>query len=176
MSPFSVTDRETSLGTAATVVREYKNSGRKVQHNWLVNKAVINKMHLLGEYFDEREWLLDFHSPSYIIRKEDLMNATGIAATKNLRETMSSMYLSCTKYDRMYRECINTYGADLITDTFKIEHADCNKVLQAFTYCYKNHQWFNQMKKYHPERFNSWVGTKKYRGFGNSQWITPADI
>lgn len=62
-------------------------------------------MSLLGEYFDEREWVLDFTSPFYYIRKEEIMNATGIAATKQMRETMSSMYLSCTKYDRMNREC-----------------------------------------------------------------------
>jgi len=133
-------------------------------------------MHLLGEYFDEREWLLDFHSPFYMIRKEDLMNASGFAATKGMKETMSSMYLSCTKYDRMFRQCINTFGSALITDKFNLKHADCNKILDAFVYCYKNHQWFHEMKKYNPERFNSWKGTKEWKGYSNSTYITPADI
>lgn len=60
-------------------------------------------MHLLGEYFDEREWLLNHTMSFYVLRKEDLMNASGFKSTKGLKETMSSMYLSCAKYDRMNR-------------------------------------------------------------------------
>jgi hypothetical protein len=100
-------------------------------------------MKLLGEYFDEREWQLDFHVPSYMIKKEKLMNANGFNGTATLKETMSSMYLSCTKYDRMYRECINTFGSALLTNKYSKTHADCNKIAHAFNVCTRNHQWFH---------------------------------
>lgn len=133
-------------------------------------------MHLLGEYFDEREWQIDFESPFYIIKKEDVMNASGYAATKNIKETMSSMYLACAKYDRMYRQCIDTFGAALLTDMFNDKHADCNRILEAFSNCYKNHQWFHETKKYMPERFGTWKGNKEWKGFGSSTHVTPQDI
>jgi hypothetical protein len=132
-------------------------------------------MHLLGEYFDEREWMLDFHTPHFIIRKEEVMNAAGYPATKKMRETMSSMYLSCTKYDRMYQECINVYGAALITDPWNMKYAHCNNIADSFDMCKRNHQWFYFMKKYHPESFNIWRG-KGWKGEGNSRYITPNDI
>jgi hypothetical protein len=133
-------------------------------------------MHLLGEYFDEREWMLDFHSPSYYIRKEDLMNISGFAATKNIRETMSSIYLSCTKYDRMYRECVNTFGPALLQNPFAKEHADCNRIRTAFTTCVKNHQWYHETKKYHPELFGAWRGSKQFKGFSNYNTVLPEDF
>eukprot|EP00358_Blepharisma_japonicum_P004059 CAMPEP_0202945558 /NCGR_PEP_ID=MMETSP1395-20130829/6656_1 /ASSEMBLY_ACC=CAM_ASM_000871 /TAXON_ID=5961 /ORGANISM="Blepharisma japonicum, Strain Stock R1072" /LENGTH=89 /DNA_ID=CAMNT_0049645713 /DNA_START=122 /DNA_END=391 /DNA_ORIENTATION=+ len=89
---------------------------------------------------------------------------------------MSSMYLACTKYDRMYRQCINTFGAELITDMFNKKHADCNRILESFSNCVKNHQWFHETKKYFPERFGAWKGMKDYKGFGGSTYITPQDI
>lgn len=104
------------------------------------------------------------------------MNANGFTGTKTLKETMSSMYLACTKYDRMYRECINTFGANLLTDTYNKQHADCNKIGRAFVYCTRNHQWFHQTKKYNPEKFNAWKGTKEWKGYGNSQTVLPEDI
>ena len=133
-------------------------------------------MRLLGEYFDEREWHLNFHSPSYIIRKEKLMNANGFTGTKTLKETMSSMYLVCTKYDRMYRECMNTFGAALLTDMYNKKHADCNKIGVSFMNCVKNNQWFHNTKKYNPEQFNAWKGTKEWKGFNNSMTVNPEDI
>ena len=132
-------------------------------------------MHLLGEYFDEREWAIDFHDPHYIIRKEDVTNAAGFPATKKMRETMSSMYLSCTKYDRMYQECINVHGADLLTRPFAKEHWKCNNILDTFDKCIRNHQYFFSAKKYRPEWFNAWKG-KDWKGYGNSRHITPNDI
>jgi len=132
-------------------------------------------MHLLGEYFDEREWMLDFHDPHYIIRKEDVTNAAGYPATKNMRETMSSMYLACTKYDRMYQECINVHGAALITDPWNSKHWSCNGIKDTFDKCIRNHQWFFLKKKYSPESFNAWKG-KGWKGIGASRYVTPYDI
>ena len=132
-------------------------------------------MHLLGEYFDEREWLLNFHLPFYVIRKEDLMNASGYKSTKGLKETMSSMSLSCAKYDRMYMQCINKFGAALIDDRFNIAHAECNNILSAFNRCVHNHQWFHEMKKYRPEMFNAWKG-KDWKGRGDSEHVDFNDI
>lgn len=132
-------------------------------------------MHLIGEYFDEREWLLNFHAPFYVIKKEDLMNATGYSATRGLKETMSSMYLPCTKYDRMYRQCINTFGPALLDDPYKDEHADCNNILRTFDTCVRNNQWFHEMKKYHPEIFNSWK-VKNWKGRGDSEHVSFDEI
>jgi len=127
-------------------------------------------MHLLGEYFDEREWLLDFTVPHYIIKKEDVMNASGLKATKDMKETMSSMYLVCSKYDRMFRQCMNTFGAALIDHPYRIEHADCINVHRTFDLCVKNNQWYHETKKYYPELFNAWRG-KSYKGYGDSSHV-----
>jgi hypothetical protein len=132
-------------------------------------------MHLLGEYFDEREWLLNYHVPVFIIQKEDLMNATGYAATKGIKETMSSMYLMCAKYDRMYRQCMNTFGAALLDDPFNRKHADCTNIERAFDQCVRNNQWFHEMKKYYPEMFNAWKG-KNFRGIGDSKYVGFEDL
>lgn len=132
-------------------------------------------MHLLGEYFDEREWLLNFSVPFYVLKKEDLMNASGYKATKALKETMSSMYLICTKYDRMYRQCMNTFGAALLDDQFNKAHADCNNILRTFDICVRNNQWFHEMKKYNPEKFNAWKG-KDWKGRGDSEFVSFDDI
>ena len=123
-------------------------------------------MHLLGEYYDEREWIVDFTSSHYVIMKEDLMNATGYAATKDLKEFMSNMYLNCTKYDRMYRQCINTFGAALIDNPYKDEHQDCNRILKSLSTCIHNNQWFHETKKYMPELFNHFRG-KEWKGRGD---------
>ena len=133
-------------------------------------------MHLLGEYFDEREWQINFQSPSYIIRKEDLMNASGFKGTSGMKETMSSMYLSCTKYDRMYQQCIDTFGDQLLKDKYNKNHADCNRIYKAFITCKRNHQFFHEKKKYFPETFNMWKGTKEWKGFSNGATVNPEDI
>jgi len=132
-------------------------------------------MHLLGEYFDEREWLLNFNVPFYVLKKEDLMNASGYPATKDMKETMSSMYLICAKYDRMFRQCINTFGPALLEDTFNKAHADCNNIMRAFDICVRNNQWFHEMKKYRPELFNAWKG-KDWKGRGDSEHVSFDDI
>lgn len=132
-------------------------------------------MHLLGEYFDEREWMLDFHDPRFIIRKEDVTNASGFPETKTMRETISSMYLACTKYDRMYQECINVHGAALLTHPFAKEHTKCNNILDSFDKCVRNHQYFSQVKKYTPEKFGAFRG-KSWMGYGSARHITANDL
>lgn len=132
-------------------------------------------MHLLGEYFDEREWLLNHTMSFYVLRKEDLMNASGFKSTKGLKETMSSMFLSYAKYDRMYRQCMNNFGGALLDDPFNKVHAECNNILRALNTCIRNNQWFHETKKYHPEMFNAWKG-KKYQGYGDPEYVGPDDI
>jgi hypothetical protein len=132
-------------------------------------------MHLLGEYYDEREWLLNFHIPFYVIKKVDLMNASGYKATKGLKETMSSMYLNCAKYDRMFRQCINTFGPALLDDPFNLDHAECSNIKQSFEICIRNNQWYHETKKYFPEKFNAWKG-KDWQGRGDSQYVSFDDI
>lgn len=127
-------------------------------------------MHLLGEYFDEREWLLNFTVPHYILKKEDVMNASGYKATKSLKETTSSMYLVCSKYDRMFRECMNTFGAALLDDPYKIEHVDCITIHNVLDICLNNNQWYHETKKYNPELFNSWKG-KDWKGHGDPSHV-----
>ena len=132
-------------------------------------------MHLLGEYFDEREWILNFQLPHYMIKKVDLMNASGYKATKDLKETMSSIYLLCSKYDRMKRQCMNTFGTELLDDPYNIKHADCINIFKAFYTCVHNNQWFHEMKKYAPEKFNVWKG-KDWKGRGDSTHVDFGDI
>jgi hypothetical protein len=132
-------------------------------------------MHLLGEYFDEREWLLNHTVPFYVLTKVDLMNASGFESTKGLKETMSSMYLACAKYDRMYRQCMNKFGGALLDDPFNKAHAECNNILRALNTCIRNNQWFHETKKYHPELFNAWKG-KDYQGYGDPEYVSPDDI
>ena len=76
----------------------------------------------------------------------------------------------------MFRQCVDHFGAALITDRYNMKHADCNKILTAFSLCVKNHQWFHEMKKYHPEKFNSWKGTKHWKGYGSSTHVAPHDL
>jgi hypothetical protein len=123
-------------------------------------------MRLLGEYYDEREWIVDFTSSHFIIKKEELMNAAGYPATKDLKELMSSMYLNCTKYERMYLQCINTFGAALIDDPYRYEHRHCNVILKSLNACIHNNQWFHETKKYMPELFNHWK-LKDWKGRGD---------
>ena len=74
------------------------------------------KMRILGEYFNEEEWAVNFHSPGYWPRKESLVNITGFTETRDLKESMSTLYLACAKYERMFLECQNYWGAEWVVN------------------------------------------------------------
>lgn len=80
-------------------------------------------------------------------KKRRFDECSGFKSTKGLKETMSSMYLSYAKYDRMYRQCMNNFGGALLDDPFNKVHSECNNILGALNTCIRNNQWFHETKK-----------------------------